>query len=93
MEGVLETYGKVSVKQTLQENRRDFIVRKFEVEEKRQMSYLASVKTGFTVVQLQLMVWPKHESPPNVSPHIELMEHVNKVQMGSGNHPMIVMCT
>ena len=75
-EGTLETYGKVSVKKIFQENHGGFIVRKFEIEEKRQMSYLASVKTGFTVIQLQLLVWPKLESPPNTSPIIDLVEHV-----------------
>ena len=91
-EGTQQTYGKVSVRKILQENRENFIVRKFEVEEKRQMPYLASVKTGFTVIQLQLLVWPELESPLNASSIIELVEHVNKVQMGSGNHPVIVMC-
>ena len=88
-----QEYGKVMVKKISQEKRGDIILRKFVVDEKKQQaSSLLNVKTAFTVTQFQFLVWPEHETPPITSSLIELVDNVNKVQMGSGNRPMIVMC-
>ena len=85
--------GKVMVKKITEENRGDFVVRRFEVDEKKQQtSSLLNVKTSFIVTQFQFFMWPEHETPPITSSLIELIDKVNKVQMGSGNRPMIVMC-
>ena len=87
------TYGKVMVKKVSQESRGNFVVRKFEIDEKKQAtSSLLDVKTSFNVTQFQFLVWPECETPPITSALLELVDNVNKVQMGSGNRPMIVMC-
>ena len=62
-------------------------------EDKTSHPGVEGVKTGFTVTQLQFLVWPEHEILPMSSSLIELVENVNnKVQMDSGNRAMIVMC-
>ena len=83
----------MTVKKISQESRGDFIVRKFEVDEKKHpKSSLHRLKTAFTVTQFEFLVWPDREMPHITSSIIELVDNVNKVQMGSGNRPMIVMC-
>lgn len=86
-----QTYGKLMVKKLSHEKRGDVVVRKFEVDEKRRSSLL-DLKTAFTVTQFQFLVWKEHEIPPIGLPLVELVNGVNKVQMGSGNRPMVVMC-
>ena len=68
-------------------------LRKFEInEDKTSHPGVEGVKTDFTVTQFHFLEWPEHETPPITSSLIELMGNVNKVQMGAGNKPMIVMC-
>ena len=88
-----QTYGKVTVKKLSHEKRGDVIMRRFEIDEKKsQISPLVDIKTAFTVTQFQYLVWMEDEAPPIASSLVELVDSVNKVQMGSGNRPMIVMC-
>lgn len=87
------TYGKVMVKKISQENRGDFVVRKFEIDEKKlDSSSLVNLRTSFTVTQIQFLGWPEHGTPPSSSSLIELVDNVTKIQMATGNRPMIVMC-
>ena len=86
-------YGQITVKLLHEEAYGDYNLRKFEVnEEKSSHANVAGVKTSFTVTQFHFMVWPEHETPPITSSLIELVDNVNKVQMGTGNRPIIVMC-
>ena len=86
-------YGRVTVKKISQENCGDFIVRKFEVDERKQdTKSLDYVKTSFIITQIQFTVWPEYGTHPTTSSIIELVDSVNKVQMATGNRPMIVMC-
>ena len=79
------------IKKLSHEKRGDIIVRKFEIDEKKQSS-LVDLKTAFTVTQFQFLVWKENEIPSIASHLIELVDNANKVQMGSGNRPMVVMC-
>ena len=68
-------------------------MRKFEIsEDKLTHPGVQGVKAAFTVTQLHFLVWPEHETPPFTSSLIELVENVNKVQMGARNKPMTIMC-
>ena len=92
-EDKIQTYGKVTVKKLSHEKRGDVVVRRFEVDEKKQKSSsFVDLKTAFTVTQFQYLVWMENENPPIASPLIEMVDSVNKIQMGSGNRPMVVMC-
>jgi hypothetical protein len=67
-------------------------LRRFEIsEDKATHPGVQGVNTAFTVTQLHFLVWPEH-APPITSSLIELVENVNKVQMGAGNKPMVIMC-
>ena len=86
------TYGKVTVRKISRESFGDFVVRKFEIEEKKLETSRLDVKTSFILTQFQLLVWPDRDTPHVTASLIELVGNVNKVQMGSVNRPMIVMC-
>lgn len=86
-------YGQVTVKLLLEEKYGDYDLRKFEInEDKSSHPGVSGVKTAFTVTQFHFLAWPEYETPPITSSLIELIGNVNKVQMGSGNRPIIVMC-
>ena len=88
-----ETFGKVTVNKVSQQNHGDYVLRKFEIDEQKdQASPLLSVKTSFTVSQFQFMEWPEHKCPQEAAPIIELINCVIKVQMATGNKPIVVMC-
>ena len=88
--GVVERYGQITVKLLSEDNYGDYNLRKFEINEDR--AGVFGVKTSFTVTQFHFLVWPEHETPPITSSLIDLVNNVNKVQMGSQNKPMVVMC-
>ena len=91
--GTTQTYGHIMVKLLTEENYGNYDLRKFEIsEDKTVHPGVQGVNTAFTVTQLHFLVWPERETPPITSSLIELVENVNKVQMGAGNKPMIIMC-
>ena len=88
-------YGKVTVKKISQENFEDLILRKFEIDERKQdttYTPLGHLKTSFIITQIQFTVWPENGTHPSTSSLVELVNRVNKVQMATGNRAMIVMC-
>ena len=92
-QGTTQTYGPIAVKLLAEENYGDYDLRKFEIsEDKTTHPGVEGVQTSFTVTQLHFLVWPEHETPPITSSLIELVENVNKVQMGAANKPMIIIC-
>ena len=92
-QGTTQMYGHITVKLLAEENYGDYDLRKFEIsEDEITHPGVQGVKTAFTVTQLHFLVWPEHETPPITSSLIELVENINKVQMGAGNKPMIIMC-
>ena len=88
-----ETFGKVTVKKVAQQTHSDYVLRKFEIDEQKdQASSLLSIKTSFTVSLFQFKEWPEHKCPQEAAPIIDLINCVIKVQMTTGNKPIVVMC-
>ena len=88
--GESETFGKYTVTLTSQEICNDYAIRKMEVlgSEARM-----SVNQGaMTVTQFQYVEWPEDGVPQSTTGVLEVANLVQKVQMGSGNKPIVVMC-
>ena len=91
--GASETYGKFSVTLTKQEISGDYIIRKFEITDSQsRMSVLPTGPASVTVTQFQYMKWPEDGVPQSTTGILEVANLVQKVQMGSGNKPIAVMC-
>ena len=91
--GASETYGKVSVTHTKQEICGDYVIRKFEITDSQsRMSVNPSGPASVTVTQFQYVKWPEDGVPQSTTGILEVANLVQKVQMGSGNKPIAVMC-
>ncbi len=88
--GSNEVYGKYTVTLTSQEICNDFIVRKMEITEGQLRMSIS--QTGFTVTQFQYLKWPEDGVPQTTTGVLEVANLVQKVQMGSGNKAIVVMC-
>ena len=88
--GSRETFGKLLVTLKSQENCNDYLIRKMEITESR--SRMSVGQAGFTVTQFQYLKWPEDGVPRSSTGVLELANLVQKVQMGSGNKPIVVMC-
>ena len=64
------------------------MTRKMEVTTESQ----SSGQTGFTLSQFQYVKWPEDGVPQTTTGVLEVANLVQKVQMGSGNKPIVVMC-
>ena len=89
-QGSKETYGKYSVTLTKQEISDDYVVRKFEIMETSSTN--PSGPASFTVTQFQYVKWPEDDVPQSTTGILEVANLVQKVQMGSGNKAIAVMC-
>ncbi len=88
--GSCETYGKYIVTLTSQKNTNDYIVRKMDISESQ--SRMSVLSSGFSVTHIQYLRWME-DSVPMITTHVlEIANLVQKVQMGSGNKPIVVMC-
>ena len=89
-QGRSETYGKYIVTLNKQEVCDDYVIRKLEImENQTRMSVSTS---GFTITQFQYMKWPEDGVPQSTTGILEVAHLVQKVQMGSGNKAIAVMC-
>ena len=89
-EGKSETFGKYTVILTSQEICNDYAIRKMQVlESQARMSVSLS---AMTVTQFQYAKWPEDGVPQSTTGVLEVANLVQKVQMGSGNKPIVVMC-
>ena len=88
VEGDSETFGKCTVTLLSQENSNDYIIRKMEVSSER----MSVSQSGFTVTQFQFVQWPEDGVPPVTTSLLEIANFVQRVQMGSGNKAIVVMC-
>ena len=86
--GSSEAYGRYTVTLTSQEFCNDYVIRKMEVTTESQ----SSGQTGFTLSQFQYLKWPEDGVPQTTTGVLEVANLVQKVQMGSGNKPIVVMC-
>ena len=55
-------------------------------------SRMSVSQTGFTVTQFQYLKWPEDGVPQATTGVLEVANLVQKVQMGSGNKAIVVMC-
>ena len=75
---------------TSQENRNDYIVRKMDISDSQ--ATMSPGDNGFTVTQFQYVRWPEDGVPQSTTAVLEMANLVQKVQMGSGNKAIVVMC-
>ena len=88
--GTSETYGKYLVTFKKQEVCGDYVIRKMEImENQTRMSVSTS---GFAITQFQYMKWPEDGVPQSTTGILEVANLVQKVQMGTGNKAIAVMC-
>ena len=92
VKGDSETFGKCTVTLTSQENNNDYIIRKMEISSSENHSRMSVSQSGFTVTQFQYAVWPEDRVPLVTTSLLEIINLVQKVQMGSGNKAIVVMC-
>ena len=92
IKGDSETFGKCTVTLTSQENNNDYIIRKMEISSSENRSRMSVPRSGFTVTQFQYAVWPEDRVPQVTTSLLEITNLVQKVQMGSGNKAIVVMC-
>ena len=91
--GSSETYGKYTVTLNKQEACSDYVIRKMEImENQTQMSVSPSGPATVAITQFQYMKWPEDGVPKSTTGILEVANLVQKVQMGSGNKPIAVMC-
>ena len=88
--GCCETFGKYIVTLTSEEEEEDYIIRKIDILEKQSKTSIS--QSGFTVTQIQYEKWPEDNVPETTMTVLEIANFVQKVQMGSGNKPIVVMC-
>ena len=88
--GSSEAYGKYTVALTSQEVYSDYVIRKMEVLESQ--SRISLGPSSLTVTQFQYLKWPEDGVPQSTTGVLEVANLVQKVQMGSGNKPIVVMC-
>ena len=88
--GSSEAFGKCLVTLTSQENNNDYIIRKMDIC--KNQSRISVSQTGFTITQIQYLKWPEDSIPQTTAAVLEIANLVQKVQMGSGNKAIVVMC-
>ncbi len=89
--GSSDTYGKYTVTLTSRRSMTDYIVRKVDIISESQ-SRMSVPQTGFSVTHIQYLRWMEDGVPIITSPVLEIANLVQKVQMASGNKPIVVMC-
>ena len=83
-------FGKYSVTLKAQENCNDYIIRKMDISDSQ--ATMSPGDNGFTVTQFQYVRWPEDGVPQSTTAVLEMANLVQKVQMGSGNKAIVVMC-
>ena len=90
VQGNSKTLEKYTITLTSKETNNDYIIRKMEISES--LSAMPVSQSGFTVTQFQYLKWPEDGVPLVTTPVLEIANLVQKVQMGSGNKAIVVMC-
>ncbi len=89
-QGSSEEYGKLSVKMSDQKVFDDFVLRKLEITENQGRQSVTP--TGFSITQFQFLKWQENAVPNTISAILEIANLVQKVQMSTGNKPIVIMC-
>ena len=91
--GDSEMYGKIQVKLVSKETTTDYVIQQLEVsEDKPHPQGHASSEAVVRVGVFHYIRWPKHGTPRGTAALLDLIQHINKTQMTSGNKPITVMC-
>ena len=91
--GDSEVYGKIRVKLVSKETTTDYVIQQLEVyEDKPHPQGHASSEAVVKVGVFHYIRWPKHGTPRGTAALLDLIQHINKTQMTSGNKPITVMC-
>ena len=85
-----ESYGKYQVLLTSEETKDEYIVRNMDISDSQ--ATMSPGDNGFTVTQFQYVRWPEDGVPQSTTGVLEMANLVQKVQMGSGNKAIVVMC-
>ena len=88
--GATEAYGRLTV--TLAEKKafNGYMIRKLQLLETHTRTSVAPDIN--TVTQFQYLSWMEDEIPDSTSSILEIANLIQKVQMGTGNKPIVVMC-
>ena len=89
-EGATEAYGRLTV--TLAEKKvfNGYMIRKLQLHGIHIRTSVAP--DTITVTQFQYLSWMEDEIPDSTSSILEIANLIQKVQMGTGNKPIVVMC-
>ena len=85
-------YGKLKVSLVSEKFNTDYVARTLEVFEPPLHAQQVEKSQEHKVYQFLVQVWPKDGQPESTSTILDLIENVNKRQMGQGKSPITVMC-
>ena len=88
--GALEVHGKVIITLVKEKVFNDYIIRKLQLHETR--TRMSVAPDTITVTQFQHLSWMEDEIPDNTSSILEIANLIQKVQMGTGDKPIVIMC-
>ncbi len=88
--GTTTDYGKFAVTFKDKKAFSGYVMRKFEIVEKQ--SRMSVTPTGTSITQFQYLRWQENAVPNSTSAILEIANLVQKVQMSTGNKPIVVMC-
>ena len=73
-----------------QQSCNDYMIRRLEISDGPTKKSPSS--SGFVVTQFQHLKWPEFNVPMTTSSLLEIANQLQKVQIGSGNKAIVVMC-
>ncbi len=88
--GVIQEYGKLAVTFKDQNAFSEYVARKFEIVENQ--TRMSVAPTGTSITQFQYLRWQENSVPNSTTAILEIANLVQKVQMSTGNKPIVVMC-
>ena len=89
-EGATEAYGRLTVTLAKKKVFNGCMIRKLQLHETHTRTSVAP--DTITVTQFQYLSWMEDEIPDSTSSILEIANLIQKVQMGTGNKPIVVMC-
>ena len=88
--GAAQEYGKLAVTFKDQKEFSEYVARKFEIVENQ--TRMSVAPTGTSITQFQYLRWQENSVPNSTTAILEIANLVQKVQMSTGNKPIVVMC-
>ncbi len=88
--GATQEYGKLAVTFKDQKAFSEYVARKFEIVENQ--THMSVAPTGAIITQFQYLRWQENSVPNSTTAILEIANLVQKVQMSTGNKPIVVMC-